>query len=136
MLMDYVEDDGTSEGTTEPTAEPTPDPTREPNPEANPRKKKKTKTSKKTINSDELAANMNMALQTIIKGKEGSTFTDCAERLKLVGLNKVDPLFLAAFNIFGRGSDMREAWMTLPEDPEVLHGWITMTAKNLGLIKE
>ncbi|XP_076906390.1 uncharacterized protein LOC143562493 [Bidens hawaiensis] len=30
---------------------------------------------------------------------------------------------------------MREAWMALPNIPDVLKGWIEMTAKNLGLMK-
>ncbi|KAJ0442085.1 hypothetical protein Hanom_Chr07g00610481 [Helianthus anomalus] len=78
---------------------------------------------------------MQKALQVLIKGKEGPTVRECSEKLKLVGLDPVDPIFLAAFHIFGVSSDMREAWMALPEIPEVLRGWIGMTAKSLGLIK-
>ncbi|KAJ0435506.1 hypothetical protein HanIR_Chr17g0894021 [Helianthus annuus] len=81
------------------------------------------------------SASTQKALQFFIKGKEGPTVRECYEKLKLVGLDQVDPLFLAAFHIFGVSSDMREAWMALPEIPEVLRGWIGMTAKSLGLIK-
>ncbi|RAL49838.1 hypothetical protein DM860_002129 [Cuscuta australis] len=68
--------------------------------------------------------------------KEGPTVVECSEKLTLVGLNPIDPLFLATYHIFGVSSDMRAAWMALPEIPEVLKGWITMTARSLGLIKE
>ena len=78
---------------------------------------------------------MQKALQYLIKGKDGPTVLECSEKLKLVGLDPVDPLFLAAFHIFGVSSDMREAWMALPPIPEVLRGWISMTATSLGLIK-
>ncbi|KAL8200327.1 hypothetical protein R6Q57_011666 [Mikania cordata] len=79
---------------------------------------------------------MRQALQYLIKGKEGPTVAECYEKLKLVGLDPVDPLFLAAFHIFGVSTGMREAWMTLLDIPEVLRGWIVMTATSLGLIKQ
>ncbi|KAD3066764.1 hypothetical protein E3N88_34644 [Mikania micrantha] len=136
----------TSEPTPDPTFEPTPDPTFEPTPEptadtreatpdSNPSKRSKT-TKSSSINSDDLAHDMRQALQYLIKGKEGSTVAECYEKLKLVGLDPVDPLFLAAFYIFGVSTGMREAWMTLPDIPEVLRGWIVMTATSLGLIKQ
>ncbi|KAL8235936.1 hypothetical protein R6Q59_017018 [Mikania micrantha] len=132
----------TSEPTPDPTFEPTPDPTFEPTPDtreatpdSNPSKRSKT-TKSSSINSDDLAHDMRQALQYLIKGKEGPTVAECYEKLKLVGLDPVDPLFLAAFNIFGVSTGMREAWMTLPDIPEVLRGWIVMTATSLGLIKQ
>ncbi|KAM0026166.1 hypothetical protein Hdeb2414_s0020g00554981 [Helianthus debilis subsp. tardiflorus] len=64
---------------------------------------------------------------------EGPSTEECYEKLKLVGLEPIDPLFLAAFNIFGQYIQMRQAWMTLPSDPEVLKGWIKMTRTTLGM---
>ncbi|KAD7480215.1 hypothetical protein E3N88_03351 [Mikania micrantha] len=93
-------------------------------------------TKSSSVNSDDLAHDMRQALQYLIKGKEGPTVAECYEKLKLVGLDPVDPLFLAAFHIFGVSTGMREAWMTLPDIPEVLRGWIVMTATSLGLIKQ
>ncbi|KAD5960663.1 hypothetical protein E3N88_12135 [Mikania micrantha] len=143
----YIEDDaGTSHQTSEPipdhtsdpnfepASEPIPEPTREPTPESNPRKKSKT-TKSSSINADDLAHDMRKALQYLIKGNEGPTVVVCSEKLKLVGLDPVDPLFLAAFHIFGVSTGMREAWMALPDIPDVLRGWIAMTATSLGLIK-
>ncbi|VFQ88742.1 unnamed protein product [Cuscuta campestris] len=139
-IEDDVTDTGhqTFESTPEPTPEPNPDRTSEHTPEHNPEPnpKKKTKISKSTINSDELARDMQEAIRCLIKGKEGPTVVECSEKLKLVGLNPIDPLFLAAYHIFGVSLDMRAAWMTLPEIPEVLKGWITMTARSLELINE
>ncbi|KAL8211352.1 hypothetical protein R6Q57_005789 [Mikania cordata] len=79
---------------------------------------------------------MRQALQCLIKGKEGPTVAECYEKLKLVGLYAVDPLFLAVFHIFGVSIGMREAWMILPDILEVLRGWIVITASSLGLIKK
>ncbi|KAD7477797.1 hypothetical protein E3N88_00933 [Mikania micrantha] len=126
--------DPTYDPTFEPTPDPTYDPAREPTPDSNPSKRSKTSKSS-TINSDDLAHEMRQALQYLIKGKEGPTVAECYEKLKLVGLDPVDPLFLAAFHIFGVSTGMREAWMTLPNIPDVLRGWIVMTATSLGLIK-
>ncbi|KAL8193556.1 hypothetical protein R6Q57_026691 [Mikania cordata] len=132
----------TSEPPPDPTFEPHPDPTFEPppdtreaTPDSNPCKRSKT-TKSSSINSDDLAHDMRQALQYLIKGKKGPTVAECYEKLKLVGLDPVDPLFLAAFHIFGVSTGMREAWMTLPDIPEVLRGWIVMTATSLGLIKQ
>ncbi|KAL8240341.1 hypothetical protein R6Q59_013696 [Mikania micrantha] len=126
--------DHTSDPNFEPASEPIPEPTREPTPESNPRKKSKT-TKSSSINADDLAHDMRKALQYLIKGNEGPTVVVCSEKLKLVGLDPVDPLFLAAFHIFGVSTGMREAWMALPDIPDVLRGWIAMTATSLGLIK-
>ncbi|KAK9075702.1 hypothetical protein SSX86_004031 [Deinandra increscens subsp. villosa] len=128
---DYVH-----EPTFEPTPERTPEPSPEPNPEPKPKKRAKTSKSS-SINDDDLALDIRQALQYLVKGKETPkiTIAQCSEKLKLVGLDPVDPLFLAAFHIFGGTLNMREAWMELPNIPEVLRGWLVMTATTLGLIK-
>ncbi|KAI7752408.1 hypothetical protein M8C21_005901, partial [Ambrosia artemisiifolia] len=129
LIMDTVlhdtEDDDANIGNQ--TFEPTPDPTSEPTPEPNP--KKKAKISLSSISEDELARDMKKALQYLIKGKEGPTIVE--EKLKLVGLNPVDPLFLAAYHILGVSSDIRAAWMALPETLEVLKGIIMDYDKKL-----
>ncbi|KAD5802739.1 hypothetical protein E3N88_14099 [Mikania micrantha] len=114
------DDAGTSHQTSKPipdhTSDPTFEPASEPMPEPTPH-------------------DMRQALQYLIKGKEGPTVALCSEKLKLVGLDPVYPLFLAAFHIFGVSTGVREAWMALPDIPDVLRGWIVMTATSLGLIK-
>lgn len=99
------------------------------------RPKKKAKTSNTTITLDDLAKDMQKALKLMVKSMEGPSTDECYEKLKLVGLEPIDPLFLAAFNIFGQSIQMRQAWMTLPSDPEVLKGWIKMTGTTLGMFK-
>lgn len=99
------------------------------------RPNKKAKTSKTTITLDDLAKDMQQALKHMVKSMEGPSTDECYEKLKLVGLEPIDPLFLAAFNIFGQSIQMRQAWMTLPSDPEVLKGWIKMTGMTLGMFK-
>ncbi|KAL8215769.1 hypothetical protein R6Q57_022606 [Mikania cordata] len=143
LLMDTEDDAGTSQHNTpkqtadpsfEPTHEPSPDPTYVPSPEPNPRKRPRTSKST-SISANDLANDMKKALQYLIKGKEGPTVLECSNKLKLVGLDPVDPLFLAAYHIFGVSAGMRETWMALPDLPKVLKGWLTMTAGSLGLIK-
>ncbi|KAL8228098.1 hypothetical protein R6Q57_015682 [Mikania cordata] len=143
LLMDTEDDAGTSQhNTPDPTAdpsfettrEPSPEPTREPSPEPNPSKRPRTSKSS-SISADDLANDMKKVLQYLIKGKEGPTVLECSEKLKLVGLDPVDTLFLAAYHIFGVSTGMRGAWMALPDIPEVLKGWLAMTAGSLGLIK-
>ncbi|GJZ64487.1 Myb/SANT-like domain, harbinger transposase-derived nuclease domain protein [Tanacetum coccineum] len=94
------------------------------------RPKKKAKTSRVTM--DDLMADMQSALRHIVGTTDGPTTEQCYEKLKLVGLRSTDPVFLAAFNIFGQSRQMREAWMTLPSEPDVLKGWIELT----GLIMD
>ncbi|KAK9048359.1 hypothetical protein SSX86_032678 [Deinandra increscens subsp. villosa] len=127
------------DSTFEPTPERTPEPSPEPNPEPNPKKRAKTSKSS-SINADDLALDIRQALQYLVKRKETPptptiTIAECSEKLKLVGLDPVNPLFLAAYNIFGGTSNMREAWMSLPDIPEVLRGWLVMTTTTLGQIK-
>ncbi|GJX29050.1 Myb/SANT-like domain, harbinger transposase-derived nuclease domain protein [Tanacetum coccineum] len=91
------------------------------------RPKKKAKTSRVTM--DDLMVDMQSALRHIVGTTDGPTTEQCYEKLKLVGLRSTDPVFLAAFNIFGQSRQMREAWMTLPSEPDVLKGWIELTDK-------
>ncbi|GKD31381.1 Myb/SANT-like domain, harbinger transposase-derived nuclease domain protein [Tanacetum coccineum] len=86
------------------------------------RPKKKAKTTRVTM--DDLIVDMQSGLIHIVKTTHGPTTKQCYEKLKLVGLRSTDPVFLAAFNIFGQSRQMREAWMTLPSEPDVLKGWI------------
>ncbi|KAL7603641.1 hypothetical protein Lser_V15G20722 [Lactuca serriola] len=87
------------------------------------------------VSLDELSLDMQKALQHLVNSKEGTTVEECYERLKLVGLDPMDPIFLAAFHLFGMSMNMREAWMTLSPIPEVLKGWIKMTGTILGMFK-
>ncbi|KAL8255311.1 hypothetical protein R6Q59_033532 [Mikania micrantha] len=143
LLMDTEDDADTSQhNTPEQTADPSFEPTREPSPDPTcesfpkPNTSKRLRTSKSTsISADDLANEMKKALQYLIKGKEGPTVLECSDKLKLVGLDPVDPLFLVAYHIFGMSTGMREAWMALPDLPEVLKGWLVMTVGSLGLIK-
>ncbi|KAL8257514.1 hypothetical protein R6Q59_029555 [Mikania micrantha] len=124
LLMDTEDDAGTSQDNTpEQTVDPSFEPTREPSP-------------------DPTSNDMKKALQYLIKGKEGPTVLEVLKGWLamtayhiLVGLDPVDPLFLAAYHIFGVSTGMREAWMALPDFPEVLQGWLAMTTGSLGLIK-
>ncbi|GKC54189.1 hypothetical protein Tco_1076934 [Tanacetum coccineum] len=97
------------------------------------RPKKKAKTSRVTM--DDLMVDMQSALRHIVGTTDGPTTEQCYEKLKLVGLRSTDPVFLAAFNIFGQSRQMREAWMTLPSEPDVLKGWIELTGRQLGIFK-
>lgn len=93
------------------------------------------KASKTSVSLDDLSLDMQKALQHLVNSKEGPTVEECYERLKLVGLDPMDPIFLAAFHLFGMSMNMREAWMTLPPIPGVLKGWIKMTGTTLGMFK-
>ena len=93
------------------------------------------KASKTSVSLDDLSLDMQKALQHMVNSKEGPTVEECYERLKLVELDPMDPIFLAAFHLFGMSMNMREAWMTLPPIPGVLKGWIKMTGTTLGMFK-
>nr|KAJ0202649.1 hypothetical protein LSAT_V11C500258800 [Lactuca sativa] len=96
---------------------------------------KTNKAFKTSVSLDELSLDMQKTLQHLVNRKEGPTVEECYERLKLVGLDPMDPIFLAAFHLFGMSMNMREAWMTLPLIPEVLKGWIKITGTTLGMFK-
>ncbi|GJV95432.1 hypothetical protein Tco_1547009, partial [Tanacetum coccineum] len=95
--------------------------------------KKKAKTSRVTM--DDLMVDMQSALRHIVKTTDGPTTEQCYEKLKLVGLRLMDPVFLAAFNIFGQSRQMQEASMTLLSEPDVMKGWIELTGRQLGIFK-
>ncbi|GKC56060.1 Myb/SANT-like domain, harbinger transposase-derived nuclease domain protein [Tanacetum coccineum] len=80
------------------------------------RPKKKAKTF--CVTMDDLMVDMQSALRHIVGTTDGPTTEQCYEKLKLAGLRSTDPVFLAAFNIFGQSRQMREAWMTLPSEPD------------------
>ncbi|GJX29489.1 Myb/SANT-like domain, harbinger transposase-derived nuclease domain protein [Tanacetum coccineum] len=97
------------------------------------RPKKKAKTF--CVTMDDLMVDMQSALRHIVGTTDGPTTEQCYEKLKLAGLRSTDPVFLAAFNIFGQSRQMREAWMTLPSEPDVLKGWIDLTDRQLRIFK-
>ncbi|CAI9263101.1 unnamed protein product [Lactuca saligna] len=76
------------------------------------------KASKTSVNLDELNLDMQNALQHLVNSKEEPTVEEYYERLKLVGLDPMDPIFFVAFHLFGMSMNMREAWMTLLPIPE------------------
>nr|KAJ0214021.1 hypothetical protein LSAT_V11C400216980 [Lactuca sativa] len=93
------------------------------------------KASKTSISLDELSLDIHKALQHLVNSKEGPVVEECYERLKLVRLDPMDPIFLASFHLFGMSMNMIEAWMTLSPIPEILKGWIKMTGTTLGMFK-
>ncbi|KAI3507768.1 hypothetical protein L1887_22762 [Cichorium endivia] len=140
--FDNMKDDGTSNHPTDPTHEPYVDPhpsdTVDPTPEPSPnvaRPSKKAKTTKTSIDHDDLARDMQKALQILIKGNDGPTIDECHEKLKILELDPSDPLFLTAFHIFSGSKNTREAWMTLPAIPDVLKGWLKLTETYSGVFK-
>ncbi|CAI9277579.1 unnamed protein product [Lactuca saligna] len=92
------------------------------------------KASKTSVSLDELSLDMQKALQQLVNSKEGPAVKENHERLKLVGLDPMDHIFLATFHLFGMSINMREACMTLPPIPEVLKGWIKIDT-ILGIFK-
>ncbi|KAL8257274.1 hypothetical protein R6Q59_029315 [Mikania micrantha] len=108
LLMDTEDDAGTSQhNTPEQTTDPSFEPTREPSPDPTHEPSPEPNPNKRPRTSKSTS----------------------------IRLDPVDPLFLAAYHIFGVSTGMREAWMALPDLPEVLKGWLAMTARSLGLIK-
>ncbi|KAK1427504.1 hypothetical protein QVD17_16190 [Tagetes erecta] len=95
------------------------------------------KKAKHTINLTDLEVDMRKVIANLAENKPvRPTIDECHDKLKGLGLEATDPIFLAAFGIFSQPSNnYREAWMTLPSDPEVLKNWITMMAKTLGIMK-
>ncbi|XP_076923476.1 uncharacterized protein LOC143585601 isoform X1 [Bidens hawaiensis] len=95
------------------------------------------KKAKHTINLTDLEVDMRKVIANLAENKPvRPTIDECHDKLKGLGLEATDPIFLAAFGIFSQPSNnYREAWMTLPSNPEVLKNWITMMAKTLGSMK-
>ncbi|KAK9067636.1 hypothetical protein SSX86_011747 [Deinandra increscens subsp. villosa] len=92
--------------------------------------------AKNKLMGSTIEANMRETVANLAKNKlTGPTIDDCYDKLKGLRLEATDPVFLAAFGIFSQSNNYREAWMTLPSDPEVLKKWITMMAKALGFMK-
>ena len=90
------------------------------------------KKSRKMINLTELEVDMRKAIAFLINENNGPTVEDCHEKLKGLGLEHTDPMFLAAFTLFC-SKNHREAWMALPSEPGVLKGFIKMSAKSMGI---
>ncbi|CAI9295006.1 unnamed protein product [Lactuca saligna] len=88
---------------------------------------------KASITADDLALEMQKALRHLTRGP---TIPQCLEKLELLKLGPVDPLRFAAYHIFGGTMNMRELWINLPNDPQILRGWIEMTATSLGVLKD
>ncbi|KAJ9553695.1 hypothetical protein OSB04_017740 [Centaurea solstitialis] len=63
-----------------------------------------------------------------------TTLDACIDRLKTLGLDPSDPLYLAAIDIFGHTTLLRETWLINSPDPTILKEWIFKTAKRLGFM--
>ena len=128
--------------------QPSPPPVPSPNPNPNKRAKPSTPrapatspdqassaTPKPTL--DDLTVDMQKALQKLSRGPIEHTVPECVEKLNnVLQLPQNDPFRYAAYCIFSNTMNMREMWMNLPDEPEILKGWITMTAKGLGVLKD
>ncbi|CAI9277247.1 unnamed protein product [Lactuca saligna] len=86
-----------------------------------------------SITANDLALEMQKALHHLT---QGPTIPQCLEKLELIELGLVDPLRFAAYHIFGGTMNIREAWVNFPNDPQILRGWIEMTATSLGVLKD
>lgn len=95
------------------------------------------KKSKQTIDLSDVEDDMRKIIANLVvatKTKE-PTINECHAKLKGLELDGEDPLYLAAFGIFGQpSSSYRESWLELPSDPNILKGWIKMMAKTLGIM--
>nr|GEW36986.1 putative nuclease HARBI1 [Tanacetum cinerariifolium] len=95
------------------------------------RPKKKAKGGVFEFEEDMKRAMINLAKCGFFKNK-GPSADECHEKLKIIGLESNDLLYLATFLIFSKpGGNYRDTWMTLPPDPNVLKGYIQMVAKQL-----
>ncbi|CAI9275199.1 unnamed protein product [Lactuca saligna] len=88
---------------------------------------------KASITADDLALEMQKALRHLT---QGPTIPQCLEKLELLELDPIDPIRFAAYHIFGGTMNIREMWVNLPNDPQILRGWIEMTATSLGVLKD
>ncbi|GKB56968.1 Myb/SANT-like domain, harbinger transposase-derived nuclease domain protein [Tanacetum coccineum] len=94
------------------------------------------KKSKKNIDLTELEADMRKVIANFANENKGPTIDDSHEKLKKLGFESTNPMFLAAFVIFSQPSyNFRESWMTLPSDPDVMKGWNKMITKTLGYVQ-
>ncbi|GJY63215.1 NADPH-dependent aldo-keto reductase, chloroplastic-like protein [Tanacetum coccineum] len=91
------------------------------------------KKSRNMISLTDLEVEMLKAIAILTNEKDkGPTIDDCHEKIKGLGLEHTDPMYLAAFTLFG-SKNSREAWMMLPSEPGVLKGFIKMMAKSKGI---
>ena len=127
------DDDTTSHHTSEP--QPAAPPNKRAKP-STPRAQATSASPKASITSDELALDMQKALRHLINGPIGHTIPQCLEKLEFLELDPIDLLRFAAYHIFGGSLNVREMWMNLPNDPEILKGWIAMTGTSLGVLKD
>ncbi|CAI9293373.1 unnamed protein product [Lactuca saligna] len=88
---------------------------------------------KPSITRDDLALEMQKALRHLT---QGPTIPQCLEKLELLELDPVDPLRFATYHILGGTMNIREMWVNFPNDPQILRGWIEMTATSLGVLKD
>ncbi|CAI9289702.1 unnamed protein product [Lactuca saligna] len=88
---------------------------------------------KASITAGDLALEMQKALRHLT---QGPTIPQCLEKLELLELDSVDPIRFAPYHIFGGTMNIREMWVNLPNDPQILRGWIEMTTTSLGVLKD
>ncbi|PWA60978.1 myb/SANT-like domain, Harbinger transposase-derived nuclease domain protein [Artemisia annua] len=96
---------------------------------------RKKKRSKKDSELCELEENMKSAIAKIaVQENQGPTMEECHEKLKKLGLESEDPIYLAALGVFCQSKSHREAWMVLPSEPNALKKWIQMMARQIGIL--
>ncbi|CAI9290360.1 unnamed protein product [Lactuca saligna] len=88
---------------------------------------------KTSVTTDDLALEMRKSLQHLT---HGPLFPQCLDKLELLELAIVDPLRFAGYHIFGRTISIREMWVNLPNNPEILRGLIEMTTTSFGVLKD
>ncbi|CAI9280144.1 unnamed protein product [Lactuca saligna] len=88
---------------------------------------------KASIIADDLTLEMQKGLRHLT---QGPTIPQCLEKLELLELDPVDPLRFDAYHIFRGTMNIREMWVNFPNDPQILRGWIEMTATSLGVLKD
>ena len=98
---------------------------------------KKTKTK---VDMDELAVDLKDALRVLITPPPPVAQIDpvrkeCLERLNSLGLDPRDPLFTTAIDILGHTTLLRDAWLMMPPDHDVLKDWIVRTGRRLGFMQ-
>ncbi|CAI9293491.1 unnamed protein product [Lactuca saligna] len=88
---------------------------------------------KASITVDDSALEMQKALRHLT---QGPTIPQCLKKLELLELGLVDPLRFFAYQNFGGTMNIIELWVNLPNDPQILRGWIEMTTTSLGVLKD
>jgi len=104
-----------------------------------PSKKNKTK-----VDMDELAVDLKDALRVLTTppvvqpppvAQVDPVRNACFERLNTLGLDPRDPLFKAAIDILGHTTLLRDAWLMMPPDHDVLTDWIERTGRRVGFLQ-